>query len=250
MGLTIIPLDVGVLYNDKSNLTPRRDYGIQFKAASVMWYIEGAKKKIIVDTSFKSVQESCRLHAPLKAERIPQQEPASALAAIGVKPESIDIVVLTHLHWDHCQNHHLFPNAKFMVQREEMRYAIAPLPFHASMYEAITINMKPLWLDMPRIEMVDGDRQIADGIALVYTPGHTPGYQSVLVETQQGKIAIAGCMVPTFENWPDSDTDAYLPSSLFVDLEQYWESLQRLDRISDLILPGHDPKVFSQRQYP
>ena len=196
------------------------------------------------------MQESCRLHAPLKAERLPQQEPASALAAIGVKPDSIDIVVLTHLHWDHCQNHHLFPNAKFLVQREEMRYAIAPLLFHASMYEAITINMKPLWLDMPRIEMVDGDRPIADGISLVYTPGHTPGYQSVLVETQQGNIAIAGCMVPTFENWPDSDTDAYLPSSLFVDLEQYWKSLQRLDRISDLILPGHDPKVFSQRQYP
>ena len=75
MGLTIIPLDVGVLYNDKSNLTPRRDYGIQFKAASIMWYIEGAKSKIIVDTSFRSAQESARLHAPLKAERLRSRNP-------------------------------------------------------------------------------------------------------------------------------------------------------------------------------
>lgn len=250
MGLTIIPLDVGVLYNDKSNLTPRRDYGTLFKAASIMWYIAGAENKIIVDTSFRSVQESSRLHAPLKAERLPQQEPASALAAIGVKPDSIDIVVLTHLHWDHCQNHHLFPNATFMIQREELRYAIAPLPFHASMYEAITIGMKPLWFDISPIELVDGDRQIAEGISLVHTPGHTPGYQTVLVETPQGKIAIAGCMVPTFENWPDSEQDSYLPSSLYVDLEQYWKSMQRIDRLSDLVLPGHDPDVFRQRQYP
>jgi len=250
MGLTIIPLDVGVLYNDKSNLTPRRDYGTLFKAASIMWYIAGAENKIVVDTSFRSVQESSRLHAPLKAERLPQQEPASALAAIGVKPDSIDIVVLTHLHWDHCQNHHLFPNATFMIQREELRYAIAPLPFHASMYEAITIGMKPLWFDISPIELVDGDRQIAEGISLVHTPGHTPGYQTVLVETPQGKIAIAGCMVPTFENWPDSEQDSYLPSSLYVDLEQYWKSMQRIDRLSDLVLPGHDPDVFRQRQYP
>jgi len=250
MGLTIIPLDVGVLYNDKSNLTPRRDYGTLFKAASIMWYIAGAENKIVVDTSFRSAQESSRLHAPLKAERLPQQEPASALAAIGVKPDSIDIVVLTHLHWDHCQNHHLFPNATFMIQREELRYAIAPLPFHASMYEAITIGMKPLWFDISPIELVDGDRQIAEGISLVHTPGHTPGYQTVLVETPQGKIAIAGCMVPTFENWPDSEQDSYLPSSLYVDLEQYWKSMQRIDRLSDLVLPGHDPDVFRQRQYP
>jgi N-acyl homoserine lactone hydrolase len=250
MGLTIIPLDVGVLYNDKSNLTPRRDYGTLFKAASIMWYIAGAENKIVVDTSFRSVQESSRLHAPLKAERLPQQEPASALAAIGVKPDSIDIVVLTHLHWDHCQNHHLFPNATFMIQREELRYAIAPLPFHASMYEAITIGMKPLWFDISPIELGDGDRQIAEGISLVHTPGHTPGYQTVLVETPQGKIAIAGCMVPTFENWPDSEQDSYLPSSLYVDLEQYWKSMQRIDRLSDLVLPGHDPDVFRQRQYP
>jgi len=250
MGLTIIPLDVGVLYNDKSNLTPRRDYGTLFKAASIMWYIAGAENKVIVDTSFRSAQESSRLHAPLKAERLPHQEPASALAAIGVKPDSIDIVVLTHLHWDHCQNHHLFPNATFMIQREELRYAIAPLPFHASMYEAITIGMKPLWFDISPIELVDGDRQIAEGISVVHTPGHTPGYQTVLVETPQGKIAIAGCMVPTFENWPDSEQDSYLPSSLYVDLEQYWKSMQRIDRLSDLVLPGHDPDVFRQRQYP
>jgi N-acyl homoserine lactone hydrolase len=250
MGLTIIPLDVGTLYNDKSNLTPRRDYGVLFRASSIMWYIEGSEKKIIVDTSFRSVQEASRLHAPLKVERSQEQEIKNALAAIDVKPDSIDVVVLTHLHWDHCQNNHLFPNAKFLIQREELRYAIAPLPYHAALYEAITINMKPIWFDLTDIEVVHGDRQIADGISLVYTPGHTPGHQSVIVDTLQGKIAIAGCMVPTFENWPDSEKDSYLPSSLYVDLEQYWQSLQRIDRMSDLILPGHDPDVFRQRQYP
>lgn len=250
MGLTIIPLDVGAIQTDKSNLTPRKDYGTPVNAASIIWFIDASPYKIIVDTSFKSVEASSKLHYPIKVERRPEQEIQRALSAIGVKPESIDIVVLTHLHWDHCQNNKLFANAKFIVQREELRYAIAPLPFHAAMYEALTINMRPLWLDTPNIEVVDGDRDIAEGVSVIYTPGHTPGYQSVLVEAKHGKIAIAGCMVPTFENWPASEQEVYLPSSLYVNLEQYWQSLGRIDHMADLILPGHDPDVFKKEKYP
>jgi glyoxylase-like metal-dependent hydrolase (beta-lactamase superfamily II) len=250
MDLTIIPLDVGAIQTDKSNLTPRRDYGTPVEAASIIWFIDASPNKIIVDTSFKSVAMSSRLHHPIKVERRPEQEILRALSAIGVKPEAIDIVVLTHLHWDHCQNNQLFANARFIVQREELRYAIAPLHFHAAMYEALTINMRPLWLDTPNIEVVDGDRAIAEGVSVIFTPGHTPGYQSVLVESNHGKIAIAGCMVPTFENWPGSQQEDYLPSSLYVNLEQYWESLRRMDRMADLILPGHDPGVFKKGKYP
>lgn len=250
MDLKIIPLDVGSIETDKSNLTPRRDYGRTFKSASSMWFIDASPNKIIVDTSFKSVAVASKLHHPITVERRPEQEIQHALSAIGVTAESINIVVLTHLHWDHCQNNDLFLNAKFIVQREELRYAISPLPFHAMLYEALTMDMRPMWLDTPNIEVVDGDREIAAGVSVIHTPGHTPGYQSVLVASRQGKIAIAGCMVPTFENWHASEKEVYIPSGLYVDLEQYWRSLTKIDQLADFVLPGHDPDVFKKEIYP
>jgi N-acyl homoserine lactone hydrolase len=250
MDLTIIPLDVGAIQTDQSNLTPRKNYGTAVDAASIIWYIDAPPNKIIVDTSFESVEASSRLHHPIVVKRGPHQQIRRALSAIGVKPESIDIVVLTHLHWDHCQNNKLFANARFIVQREELRYAIAPLPFHAAIYEALTINMRPSWLETPNIGVIDGDSEIAEGVSVIFTPGHTPGFQSVLVESNHGKIAIAGCMVPTFENWTSPGRGSYLPSGLYVDLEQYWQSFEKLDRLADLILPGHDPAVFEKAQYP
>src|SRR3972149_878825 len=60
----------------------------------------------------------------------PEQRPLAALARLGIRPEDIDIVINTHLHWDHCYNNHLFPRATIYAQRAELQYAIAPLPLH------------------------------------------------------------------------------------------------------------------------
>ena len=248
--MKIIPLHVGTLIVEKSLLTPRRNFGVQFNAPSIIWYIAGAKKKILVDTSFRDARESSRVHAPHKMERNSEQEIEAALAKIGVKPDQIDVVILTHLHWDHCQNNHLFKNARFVVQAEELRYAIAPLPPHRMAYEALTMGMRPYWLDTPKIEVVEGDKEIADGVSVIYTPSHSPGHQSVIVETEAGKIAIAGDMVSTYENWGNSELGTHVPSGQFVNLEDYWRSLQRLEKIASLVLPSHDPAVFKKAEYP
>ena len=59
----------------------------------------------------------------------PEQEMVLAqLAKAGVKPEEIDIVVLTHLHWDHVGDVDKFPNAEFIVSQEELRFALDPIP--------------------------------------------------------------------------------------------------------------------------
>jgi glyoxylase-like metal-dependent hydrolase (beta-lactamase superfamily II) len=251
MGLTVAPLDVGRLTGEKSQLTPRKDFGVRYRAASVIWHVGGTKRKIIVDTSFGDAEECNRLHPALHAERGADQEIGRALARVGLVPEEIDVVVLTHLHWDHCQNNRLFPNARFLVQRTELRYAIAPItPVDAFTYESITIGMKPRWLDTPNIEVLDGDKEIEEGVMVIATPGHTPGYQSVVVETDEGKVVVAGCMVPTYENWADAGKGVYLPAGVYVNMEDYWRSLQRIHGTGGLVLPGHDAAVFCRKEYP
>ena len=250
MQLSVVPLHAGDLVVDKSLMTPRRDFGVKVKAPSVIWYIDGSNKKILVDTSFKDARASSKMHAPFVVERGPEQEIVRILGKIGVKPEEIDIVILTHLHWDHSQNNDLFKNAECIIQREELRYAIAPLPPHRGQYEALTAGMRPGWLDTPKVSMIDGDREIADGVSVICTPGHTPGFQSVVVQTQKGRIVIAADTVNTYENWGSSKLGTHLPGGIYVNLEHYWQSLEKIERIADIVLPGHDAAVFKKDRYP
>jgi hypothetical protein len=80
MGLSIIPLNVGTMYIDKSLATPRKNFGQEFLSPSIIWYIENAEKKILVDTSFKDAQLASKTHAPQRIERAPAQEIKTALA--------------------------------------------------------------------------------------------------------------------------------------------------------------------------
>ena len=54
--------------------------------------------------------------------------PDEALRLLGICPKEIDTVIMSHLHWDHCYNNHLFPQADFYIQKKEMMSAVCPLP--------------------------------------------------------------------------------------------------------------------------
>lgn len=106
---------------------------------------------------------------------------ADALARFGVAPSDVTIVVNSHLHFDHCGNNSVFANARTFIQESELEVA-----------RTTSYTVRD-WFDYPgaRISPVAGDKQITDGITLIATPGHTPGHQSVLVETDEGLAVIA-----------------------------------------------------------
>jgi N-acyl homoserine lactone hydrolase len=159
--------------------------------------------------------------------------------------------VLTHLHWDHCLNAHLFPKARFIVQRAEMRYAIAPLPVHYGQYGNPLPGTRPLLPPDSRVEVIDGDWRLVKGVSLALLPGHTLGLQAVRVETNAGTYLIASDNVPFYENWNGEPPHLpHIPSNLHVDLEAYHASLTKMESIADHILPGHDPEVLARSSYP
>ncbi|MGD0975826.1 MAG: N-acyl homoserine lactonase family protein [Candidatus Korobacteraceae bacterium] len=236
--MRIVPLHVGDILRDKSSFTCLRNQGLKVELPVICWLIETNEAKVIVDTGTNAPHETAEHHKPLTRTR--EQEPAFLMDSLGVNVADIDLVILTHLHWDHCYNNHLFPNAEFLVQREELRYAIAPLPLHAHAY------------DLPPIvgtkyKVIDGDKKLGNGISVVCTPGHTPGFQSVLVESPNKRILIASDTIPLFENWCQ---DPPLPSGVFNNLEKYYSTFDKISRLeTDLVLPGHDRKVFDQPEY-
>jgi glyoxylase-like metal-dependent hydrolase (beta-lactamase superfamily II) len=213
-----------------------------------MWLIEGAGNKILVDTGGGDPAWSARYHHPL--ERKEHEDPVRAIEGLGLQAEDIDIVINTHLHWDHCFNNDLFPNAKILVQATELRQAILPLPCHALYYESQLIGMTPPWLKaLARIEAVEGAVEIADGISLVPLPGHTLGFQGVLVQLRSGPCLIAGDLCPLFENWHGNEKATHLPPGIHVNLVDCYESFRRIESLADLVLPGHDVKVLEKEVY-
>lgn len=246
----IIPLKVGEFTGiEKSNLTYQIDQGYKFAAPIIMYLVKGKDKLILVDSGPSDEEWAAKYHHGMIQTE--EMKPVNALKDVGVDVGDIDILINTHLHWDHSFNNGLFPNAKIYVQRKEMQYAISPLPPHYVYYESHQIGMKAKWLDsIDRIIALDGDYDLMPGIKIVTIPGHTPGMQGVLVNTAKGNILIASDCCGLFENWEGKGFHTHIPSGIHVNLTDYYESFKKMDALTKFILPGHDPKVFDHKEYP
>jgi N-acyl homoserine lactone hydrolase len=242
--LVLRPLHVGAIRRDKSIFTFLRNMGTPIDIPIIAWYIEGQGHRILVDTGGHDPAQG-DLHQPYKRE--PGQDPLAKLTALGVRPEEIDILILTHLHWDHASNIHLFPKARVIVQREELRFAASPLPFLRWPYQTIP----PFSSSSERFEAIDGDAKIVEGVSVHLTPGHTPGLQGVAVQTTGAAYFIASDNVPLGESWDAKEKYGipHWPNGLHVDLETYSKSLRRTEELGDIILPSHDWSALQRSEY-
>ena len=243
---TITPVKVGTLNIDKPQFVWGQGWGTEIKCPVLMFYVEGGGKRIMVDTGCADPEWGTKYHKSLV--RRPEEEPARALAANGVNPAEIDIVVATHLHWDHCYNHELFTNARFLVQRRDLQYAAAPPPIFANVYEAPIAGMTPAY-SKTKFEVLDGDYDLADGLKIVFAPGHAPGMQCPVVNTAKGVYYIAGDNVPLYENLEGNKFGRPIPGMIYENLSVYYETFRRMERLADHVLPGHDFKVLDQARY-
>jgi glyoxylase-like metal-dependent hydrolase (beta-lactamase superfamily II) len=128
-----------------------------------------------------------------------------ALREVGAPPESIDTVIMTHMHFDHSGGttrrtssgalEPVFKQAKHVVQRLEWEDATHPHERNRASY--LGENIGPLG-EAGLLQLVDGETELAPGVRVVPTPGHTRGHQSVLVGPEGGpKALFLGDVVPT-----------------------------------------------------
>ena len=145
--------------------------------------------RVLVDTGMT------RLH-PAVADMSPRVFPLSTQP--GFDLASIDLVVNTHLHFDHCGGNHLFAGKPIYVQRRELDDARSE--------EEYTI---PEWVDAPGVQYVavDGDLELLPGLRLVAAPGHTQGSQVVVVETGGRPVVVAGDTAVFFAELDDPRTE-------------------------------------------
>jgi N-acyl homoserine lactone hydrolase len=159
------------------------------------------------------------------------------LAALGVKPEDVAIVVNSHLHFDHAGNNRAFPNATFVVQAEHLAFAKGKPNFPAVYWDDPALRYLP----------TTGRARVATGVDVVPTPGHAPGHQSLVVDlVETGRIVLCGDAAFTRANLERGEIPGQDPAagkaSLALIRSLVHDDLERA-------FPSHDPTAFRPGTY-
>lgn len=245
----IRPLKTGTIVVDKGAYVTRGiGLGRMVEIPATAWYLTDGRHRVMVDTGM------CHTALADWHHRGSWQEPGQAvqeqLGAAGVDPADIEWIVLTHLHWDHCHNLDKFTNARLVVSAREYDFAHDPIPPYYKSYEHAALGIVAPFADR-RFDLLDGEAEILPGLSVFPTPGHSPGHQSVAVATSGGVHVIAGDAVFAYENLePETVHLRFTIMGRFMDIVASWRSLEEIVRRADVVLPGHDSRVFDAQVYP
>ena len=246
----IRPILTGYQLLDKGlYATFRKGLGTIIEHPVFAFLVEGGGKRVLVDTGMSTTERSLEYHHNGRQEdgqAIHQQ-----LLKIGVEPDSIDAIIFTHLHWDHCANIKEFRKAVYYVGDVEYNFAIDPIPPYWTSYEHPAINLTPAFAGCS-FELVHGEKQIFDGITVIPAPGHSPGHIVISVQTVKGSYIIAGDLMFIRENLhPDVERGWPLtPPGRFSSLIETWNSMTEIVKRADYVLMTHDPLQMGIEIFP
>jgi N-acyl homoserine lactone hydrolase len=185
---------------------------------------------LLFDTGFGFGNAELDAYYRIRARRI-----AGALGEVGIALGDIGAVVNCHLHVDHAGQNGDFRGVPIYVQPAEWEIA------HTTDHTILD------WIDVPGVSYVHlaGDHEPFEGIRIVATPGHTPGHQSLVVETAAGRVVIAGQAVYTAGEWA-GDPTAREGRSRAPDQVAYDRSIGRLRALDPaIVFFGHDRESWT-----
>jgi glyoxylase-like metal-dependent hydrolase (beta-lactamase superfamily II) len=209
---------------------------------TMFWVIRGGGRNILVDSGFYREQ----FFRQWKVADF--EKPSEAVKRVGLKPEDVTDIVLTHMHWDHADGVDLFPKARVWIQKAEYEYytgeAWQSRRTHGGIEPDDVLVLVKLNTE-GRVTLVDGDeREILPGITC-YTGGkHTYASQFLTVSTAKGAVVLASDNVYLYEG-----LEKHAPIAGALDAASNLRAQDRMRTLAPdprLIVPGHDPAVFTR----
>lgn len=205
--------------------------------------------QVLVDTGMgnKLSKKLTQIYKRVRGPRL-----LSSLASINVRPEDIDFVINTHLHFDHCGGNTVkkdgqyiptFPQAQYIIQQQEWYSAHNTDEKTKSSYRAS--DFVPLKA-AGQLNLVDGDYEVVPGVEVIVTSGHTLGHQSVLIKSEGHQALYLGDMIPTTHHLKApylTGFDLY-PVDL---LHNKKEVIARAVAEKLLLIFEHDPDIIAAR---
>ena len=179
---------------DISRWTPGLNEGKTMDFVDSCYLIKHSKGWFLWDTGIAdSVASMPNGLAPADPKAVTWRRPktlAAQLEQLGVKPDDVKTMAVSHTHPDHTGNVELFPQATLYVQKAE--------------YDWPGANNEPRFKPSHPVEQLAGDKDVfGDGsVTILSTPGHTPGHQSLLVKLPKtGAVILSGDAVHFKDNW-------------------------------------------------
>jgi glyoxylase-like metal-dependent hydrolase (beta-lactamase superfamily II) len=205
-----------------------------------VWLLKSPQRTILVDTGFNADTATQRNRNLLRC-------PIEAVRLLGVDPDTIQDVVITHLHYDHAGNLAKLPGARFHIQDAEMDYATGRCMCHAVMRHAYSVDdvvdlVRKVYAN--RVVFHAGDALLAPGVELMLIGGHTKGLQSVRVRTARGWVVLASDASHYYENH-----ESEKPFPIVFNVADMLAGHQRVKAAADSpqhVVPGHDPQVLER----
>ena len=243
MVYTIRPLMLGRMRINCSLFTYMMNFHKEIWVPIVSWYIRANDKNVLVDTG--APLNMIRKYWYGEYEEFMGFE--EVLNSVQTSPQEVDLIIQTHLHFDHCGNTPKCGNAEVVVQRDELRFARQPHPlFYGSYLKGETLNGV-------NFKEVEGDREILSGIHVYKVPGHSPGTQAVSIETEKGRVVLSGfCAIKDNFSPPEKLGKVWpvLTSGVHTDSLQAFASAMRVKDLGDVIVPIHDMEFAKKEQIP
>ena len=207
-----------------------------------LWVARRGEAVYVIDTGFDAATAAQRGRTLLC-------DPGESLRALGVDPDAVKDVIVTHLHYDHIGNFALFPNARFHLQDAEMAYATGRCMCHGRLrhsYEVEHVAGIVRCLYQERVCFHEGDEEITPGLSVHLIGGHTGGLQWVGAQTRGGAVVPASDATHHYEHF---ETRRPFPNVVRVDqMIAGYDKLHALASSPRHIIPGHDPRVM--QRYP
>ncbi len=223
-----------------SNFIFPDDHAVLDPLDFLLFVIRGHGRTIVVDTGWDP-------ETGVRRGRKLLRTPAEALAGVGIDAQTVDEIVLTHLHWDHAGGIRYFPKAMFHLQDAEMAYATGRCMCHAYLkrpfdVEHVVDSVRAVYAG--RVRFHQGTSEIAPGITLHLIGGHSSGSQVIRVPTTRGWVVIAGDTTHLWANIRNRSPFPLLASATEMILG--YETLEQLADGPDHIIPGHDPLILQR----
>lgn len=208
--------------------------------AYYVWVARRGDEVYVVDTGFEEQAGSERGRQLLMPVH-------GGLALMGVSSESVKDVILTHLHYDHAGSLERFPNATFHIQDDEAAYATGRCMCHPALRSPFNVNdvlsfVRVLFNGQVRFHR--GSSELAPGLTLHLTGGHTAGLQIVRIWTQRGWVVLASDASHLYGNLEHG-----IPFPIVYnvgDMLEGHKTVLALAESPDHVIPGHDPEVMNR----
>jgi N-acyl homoserine lactone hydrolase len=243
MTYTIKPPMLGKMKMNKSMMTYMMNFQEDIWIPVVCWYVNVDGRHVLVDTGAPADMMKRYWYNPYE-EAVTFER---ALESVGATPETVSVVIHTHLHFDHCGNTPKCRNADVFVQGDELRFSRDPHPLFFGSY------LRGGALDHVRFREVEGDAELFPGIKVYKVPGHSPGTQAVSIETAKGTAVLSGfCAIRDNFSPPEKMKKLWpvLTPGVHVDSFRAFAGAMRVKDLGDMIIPTHDMDAAARKQIP